>query len=322
MKPEPPTAVREAVREDGRRRRNDLEPRLVDPLATSCEHDHGRSEGACRHTAQDSVADLLGDEPRRFAAAEGARVCLGQREGDEEQRYADPVVQAALDVQPLANAYGEAGEGDDRLPERRVRRRQDDGEEQHLGGRERPPEENETCRATGNDRERQPDAEQQRGDRHLVSERLEVDAGRVAEEDDRQGRLREQLDGLARDVRFDQAEGVRAQEQADRREDDRGGDRRPLEPAGDGREAEQRERDRGQGPVHRQTLSRPACDQASPSRPIALASLRIAIHSANSGSTISRFLSTLSISAVASRRGSAHLTASAVRSSRRSTAAR
>jgi hypothetical protein len=58
---------------------------------------------------------------------------LGNREHDPEQRHTDPVVETALDVQALSHAAWEPRQRHDRLTERRVRRREDHGEQQRLG---------------------------------------------------------------------------------------------------------------------------------------------------------------------------------------------
>ena len=81
------------------------------------------------------------------------------------------------------------------------------------------------------ERQRQPEAEQTSRDRDLVPERAEVDPRRVAEEDERERRLGQQLDRLAGDRRVDEPEGVGADEQPDRREHHRRSDRRAVEPA-------------------------------------------------------------------------------------------
>ena len=98
------------------------------------------------------------------------------------------------------------------------------------------------------DRQRQPDPEQARGHGELVAQRRERDPRRVREEDERQRRLGQQLDGLGADPQVDQAEH-RAGEQAGRREEDRRRDDRALEPARDGRERQQDERDRREFPA-------------------------------------------------------------------------
>ena len=84
------------------------------------------------HAGQDAVADLLEHQPSRGPVADGAGLRLCDCEHDPEQRHADPVVEAALDVQSLSNAAGQSRQGDDRLAERRVRRREDHREEQRL----------------------------------------------------------------------------------------------------------------------------------------------------------------------------------------------
>ena len=99
----------------------------------------------------------------------------------------------------------------------------------------------------GGDRERQADPEQARRYSELAAQGGERDPRSVGEEDQRQRRLRQQLDGLAADVQVDQPEH-RTCQQARGREEDRRGHDRPLEPTRHGREREQHNRDRGDVP--------------------------------------------------------------------------
>ena len=100
--------------------------------------------------------------------------------------------------------------------------------------------------------------EQARRDRHLFPQCAEVDSRCVAEENEGERRLGEELDGLALDCGVDEPERVGADEQPDDGEHHRRRDRRPLEPTGDGGESQERERDRGQCPGHvREPSARP-----------------------------------------------------------------
>ena len=134
---------------------------------------------------------------------------------------------------------------DDGLPERRVGRCEHDREEERLGPGQRA-EQDEAGAEARDDRQRQPETEKPRRDRDLVPQRAEVDPGGVAEEDEGERRLGEQLDGLARRRRIDDAEGVDTQHEPDRREHHRGGDRRAGDALGHSGEREQR---RGRWPA-------------------------------------------------------------------------
>ena len=85
------------------------------------------------------------------------------------------------------------------------------------------------------------------GTANSPAQRGERDPRGVSEEDQRQRRLRQQLDGSPPILQIDQAEH-RAGQQARGGEEDRRRDDRPLDPAGDGREREQHERDRREFP--------------------------------------------------------------------------
>ncbi len=96
----------EAVSEQRAGERHDLEPGGVDEAATSRIDDDSRCCRPRDHTAEHAVPDLLQHELGRSAVSD--RAVLRQRDGerDEEERDADPVVQPALDVEALADAYG------------------------------------------------------------------------------------------------------------------------------------------------------------------------------------------------------------------------
>ena len=122
--------------EAGAGHRHDLEPGAADVPVPTGDHDDARGGDARKHSGQDAVADLLEHQPSRGPVADRSRLGLRDREHDPEQRHADPVVEAALDVQSLSNSAREPRQRDDRLAERRVRRREDHREEERLGPRE------------------------------------------------------------------------------------------------------------------------------------------------------------------------------------------
>ncbi len=130
---------------------------------------------------------------------------LGHGDRDEKERDADPVVEPALDVEALADAHGKAWRRDHRLPERSIGWREDDGEDQSLGPGE-VAEDREGDDEPGEDRQWEPDPEQARRDAERLPQRTQVDARRVGEEDDREGRLGEGLDLDAGRRRVDESE--------------------------------------------------------------------------------------------------------------------
>ena len=106
-----------------------------------------------------AVADLLEQEGRGAASIRDPGSDVGDGDGGEEQRHADPVVQAALDVQPLADSLGNARLGDDGLSQRRVGGRQHDRQDQGLGDGQLGEDHSRDGGPDGNS-QRQADAEQ------------------------------------------------------------------------------------------------------------------------------------------------------------------
>ena len=219
----------EGVREHGGRDGNDLEPRLVDPPPPARHDDDACAGGAGGSAAEGAVPDLLHDEPGGGPVTHRAGLRLRDRENDEKERHADPVVEPTLDVEALANTERQPRERHHGLPERSVGRSEHDREQERLRPCQRS-EENEGDAEAGNDRQRQPDAEQTSRDRDLVAERAEVDARGVAEEDDGERRLGQQLYRLAGHMRVDETEGVDADDEPDRGEHHRTRERRAGEP--------------------------------------------------------------------------------------------
>ena len=107
------------------------------------------------------------------------------RDGCKEQRYADPVVEPALDVQSLADPAGNAGLGDHGLAERGVGRRQDDPNDGGFPEGQLAEDHPRRQRAQG-DRKRQADPEQAYRNRNLAPQRPKVDTRGVGEQDEGQ----------------------------------------------------------------------------------------------------------------------------------------
>ena len=152
------------------------------------------------------------------------RLRLGDREHDPEQRHADPVVEAALDVQSLPDPARKPRQRHDRLAERRIGGRQDHREEECLRPRRArgsprargrsPP------RASGVARSRAA-AVAPRAPRARTSIR-DASANRTSASVASASSLTVSPAGAT----LDQPQRVRADEQADAGEDHRGRDRR------------------------------------------------------------------------------------------------
>jgi hypothetical protein len=173
---------------------------------------------------------------------------LGDGEEDDQQGHAHPVVQAALDVQALADARGQPRVGDHRQPQRGVGGRQHGGQ----GGRGpqvEPREQGQGGDGAGHDGEGQADPEQPRRQGGLAPQPAQVDPDRVGEQHQRQGRLGQPADELAGHIHLDRVQEPVADQQAEGDEGhrlaDRGGPQAPRH-RGVG---QQRQGDRGQGPL-------------------------------------------------------------------------
>ena len=109
--------------------RDHLPPRIGDQLAAAGVDDDRRDHEPADDTAEHPVADLLEQQRGGTAAIGDLRFHVGRRDGREQQRDADAVVEPALHVESLADPPRDARLGHDRLPERGIGRRQDHGQD-------------------------------------------------------------------------------------------------------------------------------------------------------------------------------------------------
>ena len=205
------------------------------------------------HPGEDAVADLLEHQPNRGSVADRSGLRLRDREHDPEQRHADPVVEAALDVQALSHSAREPRQRHDRLTERRVRRREDHREEQRFG----PESSGNTTSATTNPATSvsgRPIPSRRSGTesspRSARTSIREASANRTSASVASASSLTVSPAGAT----LDQPQRLRADQQSDGGEDHRRGDRRARDSARDRREREQSQRDNGERPVHRRSL--------------------------------------------------------------------
>ena len=241
MKPDPCSAAGGPVGEDGAGGRDHLAPRAVDQIPSAGIDDHGSDHQRGDHPADDPVADLLEQKGGPCSSPGNTRLDVRGRHGREEQRYADPVIEPAFDVQALADPSRDAWLGDHRLAEGGVGRRQDHPDDHGLpegqlaedhGGGERSE-----C-----DRQRQPDPEQPQRNRGSTPQSPEVDARGIGEEHERQRRLGQCSFGRAGARDVDLVEDLGADEEPDRDEHHRGRDRRSRQPFRDRGNGDQRQR--------------------------------------------------------------------------------
>ena len=179
-----------------------------------------------------------------------AGIRLGDREHDEEQRHADAIVEAALDVQALTDTRRQPRLGHHRLAERGVGRSEQDGEDERLRERERA-EERRGQQRSERDRQGEADSEQACGHIEFASQRGQIDASGVGEQHDGERRLGEYLDHVTRRRYLDEIECLRPGEEPDAHEHDGGRQRRAIDPARNRADGDQRERNGCEGPFHR-----------------------------------------------------------------------
>jgi hypothetical protein len=140
------------------------------------------------------------------------------------------VVQAALDIQALADAGGQPLVADHRQPKRRIGGGQNGGQ----GGR-RPDvqlgEQGQAGQGAGHDGEWQANPEQPYRQPSLPAEAAQVDPDGVGEQHQGQGGLGQQPNVLVGDLDLDQVQDPVADQQAEGDKDHRLGDHRGLQPA-------------------------------------------------------------------------------------------
>ena len=132
MKMLPPSPVANPAARTAVATRQDLQPVRLDERTTRRKPERERSEHAGCDACNEAVADLLQHEVRRCVCRHRPLVRLGERERDEEERDADSVVEAALDVESLADPRRDPLVGHDRLPERCVGAGEHDREHERL----------------------------------------------------------------------------------------------------------------------------------------------------------------------------------------------
>ena len=131
MKMLPRARVRSGRKQRGGNRQ-DLQPVRLDERAARSDPERERSQNAGGYAPYEAVADLLQHEVHRRVGSQGPVVPLGDRERDEEERDADSVVEATLDVETLPDPRRDPLVGDDRLAKRCVRAGEHDRQHQRL----------------------------------------------------------------------------------------------------------------------------------------------------------------------------------------------
>jgi hypothetical protein len=229
--------------------RDHLPPRGGDQIAPARLRDDPGDQQARGHASQDAVADLLHQQRGGAAPAGDLRFHVGRRDGREQQRHADAVVEPAFDVESLADPLRHARLGDDRLPEGSVGRRQHDREDHGLFDAELPED---RCRRHRAQEEGQRQADGEEPQRHAdgAAQLTEVDARRVGEQYERQRRLGQHAHGRAGAREVDPVEHLGPDQQPEGDEQHRRRDRRRGQSVRNCGDAEQRERHQSERPLH------------------------------------------------------------------------
>ena len=248
--------ARDAVGERGAGGRDHLPPRTRDQVPPAgVDDDRRRQEPGRRPRRRRRSRSPRAAACRRCGRPEISRFHIGGGDGREQQRHADPVVEPALDVQALADPLRHARLGDDRLA--RARRRSAPA---RPPGSPPPqtvswPKISAAATAPSGDGQRQADAEQPQRHADLAAK---LRRGRCARRRRTAPARASPRPASARSrcvLEMSIAvEDLGPDQQPERDEQHRRRDRRPRQPPRDRGDAEQRERDDGESPLHEQTL--------------------------------------------------------------------
>ena len=180
----------------------------------------------------------------------------GQPKKDEQDRYADAVVESALDVQPLADVGRDTLIGDHRLAQRRVGRRQHGREDRDLE-QGQAAEQHHTDPETEHDRQRQADQQQPLWDTETFLQHPEIGIRGIGEQHHRQRQFGQGPQTLGIHIQVEQIQPERAEHQAERGKDQGTIDRRAFQSAAHGAVDKHERRQNRQSFVHRFTFSIP-----------------------------------------------------------------
>ena len=249
--PRPPQVDRDPVREHRGGHRDDLPPGIVNQMPSFGHvHDH-RGEDARHDAAEQSVADLLDDHAQRVRLAASAG---DGRQRDQQQGYADPVVEAALDVERLTHNLRKSRVRDDRAAKPGVGRREDHPKDQRLAERERPKQKHRD-QPSEHDRQRQAHAKQTHRHRSLAPQRPQIHTRGIREQHHRERRLGQRPHSRTRGTHRKVIKHQRPHEHADRGHHHRRRDRRARQTPRHCRHEQQRQTDNRKPGIHRSSSS-------------------------------------------------------------------
>ena len=213
-------------------------------------HDH-RGEDARCDAAEQSVADLLDHHAQRMRLAAGAG---DGRQRDQQQGNADPVVEAALDVERLTHNLRKPRVRDDRAAKPGVGRREDHPQDQRLAERERPKQKHRD-QPTEHDRQGQTHAKQTHRHRSLAPQRPQIHPRGIREQHHRERRLGQRPHSRTRGTHRKVIKHQRPHQHADRGHHHRRRDRRARQTPRHRRHEQQRKTDNRKPGIHRSSFS-------------------------------------------------------------------
>jgi len=138
---------------------------------------------------EDAIAELLDDEAGQARGLRGSRG-TGERHEEQEERHGQPVVEAGLDVERLANLQRHARAVDDDLPQPGVGRRRDGGQDAGFPDG-KLAEDHQRGQTAQQEREQHAGAEEPARQGPDVAQDLEIGPARVGEEQQHQARFGE-----------------------------------------------------------------------------------------------------------------------------------
>ena len=270
--------VGRAVGERGAGGRDHLPPRAGDQVPAAGVDDDRRDHEPADHPADDPVADLLEQQRRRAAAARDLRLDVGERHGREQQRHADPVVEPALDVEPLADPLGTRGSVTTACPSAAS-----------VGASTTPRITASSIVSCAEDRGRRDGAErdrQRQPDRRAgaaARRRRARSCRRSMREASQNSTSASVASASVRTVALVLGRSIPSStlgpdQQADGDEHHRRRDRRPRQPPRDRGDAEQSKRDDGKGPLHAGSAAQTHLEVADAHRPVGTRSVTDGLH--------------------------------------------
>jgi hypothetical protein len=230
---EPAAAARlcAAEAEERERRNGELEPHRICRASRQREA-HGRyGERRARQADHEADADFFSKDHQRHGNRRFPHRGLGrQHEKEQDNGDANPVVEAALDVQRASDGARHGRVGHDRFAERRIRGSEDGGQDRELEGIEMI-EDHGAHDEPEDDRQWQSDQEETGRDGEAAPQYGHLDSRRIGEQHQRQREFGKETKALALNRELQQTKPRRAEQEPERSECDRAAEQAALHAA-------------------------------------------------------------------------------------------